>query len=610
MDLSSLFLQIPWLAPTLEWILAIFVAFFIWVILSFPAFILEKLIDKTLTAYNAYLSSFSKLVKNDFESFEMRTGNRFQKFFDCHNVRATLTWGRKPWCLALVSTNRSLKQIIKSLRQSGKILTRYVKRSKSLEHNVRGIESRFHKLSESPININFENERKYATRSAISTVFSIILVLSLVIVNVGVLNRILQELGIGLFTVFGSVKLYHVIAFLLTLIESGLGIAYGYVKSEAEAKDKENITFPIAQYFPMAGALMLAFVEGFFYSRLGLVIETETLTFGQFEFGMEQALFLLGFTLPIALFGLGDVMFRSLVNLLENTSMYRLERRLIAYKRQAAVVDARLDDLGRHWLESRKEGSKVIEDLPVVSREREQELIIQFNEIISKLRDVLRTKPDVNVTIPMSHDDDATKSYYVFRIGITLIITVLAIVLGIYLQFNILPKTHFEMNSTQASILAASKSVSMLLAGLYLQAPFLTTDSNGRSNLEFGVSQRITTITAAFVVLLGLGFDFYLLFWGGIESFDKLGWVLVMAADMVFVLVGRELPSMLALFMPTIWMLLEMAVLGLRGLIILILYLLSVLFALIRFGLSVLSAPLSWYLFTRRKKQKNEVLAN
>lgn len=135
-------------------------------------------------------------------------------------------------------------------------------------------------------------------RIAITTV----LLLAIMSVNTGMLGEILKDLSIvpAELTFFG-IHLYLVFAFILTLVEAGLG--YAHTTSKAGPDEPERL--PVMPLLIVLFACVIACVEGFFYSQVapnkgelanlpfGIPVTQATLFFG-WGAALVMALFTLG----------------------------------------------------------------------------------------------------------------------------------------------------------------------------------------------------------------------------------------------------------------------------------------------------------------------------
>ena len=160
----------------------------------------------------------------------------------------------------------------------------------------------------------------------VQLVITTFLLLAIMTVNTGMLGEILKDLGVVPHDlVYFGIPLYLVFAFILTLVEAGLGYAHkaGVPSSEHEGK------ITAVQVFTVIFACVIACVEGFFYSQvapsknelanvpIGIPITQATLFFGW------------GAALVMALFTLGSIWAGAIHKLAESGNFYpRMVRRI------------------------------------------------------------------------------------------------------------------------------------------------------------------------------------------------------------------------------------------------------------------------------------------
>jgi archaellum component FlaC len=146
-----------------------------------------------------------------------------------------------------------------------------------------------------------------------------ILLVGLITVNTGLLSRILVEHGIvpERYKLLG-VPLSYVFAILLTLVEAGTGAAFDSLRNQA----KEESGKPLRAFLMLPIILVLAGIEGYFYSRIGDDKSTVHLPlFGTLP--ESDIYFLWGMALVIVLAILGNSVFSTGMKVFKGYSLRR-----------------------------------------------------------------------------------------------------------------------------------------------------------------------------------------------------------------------------------------------------------------------------------------------
>jgi ABC-type multidrug transport system fused ATPase/permease subunit len=153
--------------------------------------------------------------------------------------------------------------------------------------------------------------------------------LGLMLVNTGMLSQILRDLGVvPTALTFLRMPLAYVFAFILTLVEAGLGVAHGATRSENPAK--LSVWPSLMTLF----AVILACVEGFFYSRVAPSTGTFSLPFVDYEMPQMHLFFFWGFVLVMTLFSLGSIGFEACATVLRSTKSGTLRREMKELRKQ------------------------------------------------------------------------------------------------------------------------------------------------------------------------------------------------------------------------------------------------------------------------------------
>ena len=175
---------------------------------------------------------------------------------------------------------------------------------------------------------------------------SSMILIALISVNTGMLGQILRDLGFIAhdLTYFG-IPLYLVFAFMLTLVEAGLG----YVHTAGRPTPDEASRFALWPLIAACFAVVMACVEGFFYSQVAPSRNSLVdLPIGS-QIKQGTLFFLWGATLVLVLFGLGAIWSASLERIAKSADhLPALTRRLWRYRERFDAACARAGkDAGR-----------------------------------------------------------------------------------------------------------------------------------------------------------------------------------------------------------------------------------------------------------------------
>jgi hypothetical protein len=185
--------------------------------------------------------------------------------------------------------------------------------------------------------------RTARVRLAVSTV----ILLALISVNTGMLGQILRDLGfIPHDLSYLGIPLYMILAFILTLAEAGLG----YVHTAGRPDEPTRVAiWPVAA---VCFALVIACVEGFFYSQVAPA--KEQLVDLPIGIQIKQAtlFFLWGSTLVLVLFSLGTIWSASLERITRSADRFpALVRRLSRDRERFATACERAETSTGHLKE-------------------------------------------------------------------------------------------------------------------------------------------------------------------------------------------------------------------------------------------------------------------
>ncbi len=179
--------------------------------------------------------------------------------------------------------------------------------------------------------------------------FSLFL-LGLVTVNAGMLSQILVGLGIVPRSLtYAGIPLSVVYAVLLTSVEAGIGLLHAYFGLEHSPGTDPRLPrrLSMAQPLAFAGALVMAGVEGYFYSRIGSNNSIDVLSvFKGLSITPEQIFFAWGFLLVMCLFGLGHALFQIVTWVVKGSTISGYRHRLQAIHKLNEQLRTKWTNLG------------------------------------------------------------------------------------------------------------------------------------------------------------------------------------------------------------------------------------------------------------------------
>jgi hypothetical protein len=223
-------------------------------------------------------------------------------------------------------------------------------------------------------------------------IVSSVILLALISVNTGMLGQILRDLGfIPHDLVYFGVPLYLVFAFILTLAESGLGYVHTAIRPPASKGERISLWPAIA----VGLAMIIACVEGFFYSQVAPSKEGLISLPGGYEVRQTSLFFLWGAALVMVLFGLGVIWSTSLELISESAQHFPgLVRQLERNRERFAMAIERADKAATHFQETIQTASQTL----VTGAESAKELMKQLDHVRSLPSDAEETFQSQEIT--------------------------------------------------------------------------------------------------------------------------------------------------------------------------------------------------------------------
>jgi hypothetical protein len=325
------------------------------------------------------------------------------------------------------------------------------------------------------------------------------ILIALISVNTGMLGQILKDLGfIPHDLVYFGIPLYLVFAFILTLAEAGLG----YVHTAGRPSPDEPPRVAVWPAIAVCFAVVIACVEGFFYSqvapsRASLV----DLPIG-FQIKQGTLFFLWGATLVLVLFGLGTIWSTALERTTRSADHFpALVRRLSQYREKFATASESAARSAGHL----KEEVEAMRQMLQAAAQETASLLAS----VAQLKDAASgTKSEVVTPRPLT---TAEAYHFVNVSGVWFFLTLLGMVIVTASGFFAVGYTFPFLASGAAAFAAFGLAACFVVLGLVLPRDELLLDGQGTRRLIVSGSpwRGRTAFALAVVIVLA----FFLLLW-------------------------------------------------------------------------------------------------
>lgn len=343
-----------------------------------------------------------------------------------------------------------------------------------------------------------------------------VLLIAIISVNTGMLSQILRELGVvPRDLVFFGIPLYYVFAFMLTLVEAGIGMFFAYTLPGPDEPGR----LPI---FPMVAAvcaLGIAGVEGFFYSQVAPGKLTETFELpGGFPMRQHTLFFLWGAILVVVLFGLGHVCADAFRRIGRSGGSFPAAVRRIAKNRDRYFAACETVEATAARLRKELDDARV----SLHAAADESGTILTR---IAQLQEQLRL---VSPGAPSPHQLTSAEVHHLKNLaGVWFLLCVLCAVATLGLGFFAIGLAFFKLPVTAAWFAAAGLVGYFAVLGLVFPRGdlFLAGTGTRRMIVSGSAWRKALTITMALLVVLGL----ILLLWQvPLARYQAALWVLVL----------------------------------------------------------------------------------
>ena len=322
---------------------------------------------------------------------------------------------------------------------------------------------------------------------------SSLILIALISVNTGMLGQILRDLGfIPHDLSYFGIPLYLVFAFMLTLVEAGLG----YVHTAGRPTPDEASRFALWPIIASLFAVVMACVEGFFYSQVAPSKNSLVdLPIGS-QIKQGTLFFLWGATLVLVLFGLGAIWSSSLERIARAADhLPAFVRRLSRYREK---FDAACDGAGRGAGRLRDEVETIRHDLQSATQETTSLVasVAELREGVTSANPVDAVAPRQLTTAEAHHFASLAGMWF----NLTLLSLFLVTLSGLYAFF---PYIGFRA----ALLVSVGLAACFLILGMLLPRGELLLD--GTRNRRLIVSGSLwrgkTAVTLSVIVLAGFG---------------------------------------------------------------------------------------------------------
>jgi hypothetical protein len=329
----SILAQVPWLKVFLAWALAVAVVLLVLAIPGYYLFL--PLTQRLRTAVSRYLALARERHAQKRTRRDETERDLLARYAQDHLLRHVDATSNRLWARTKASLLQPARDIQARLTVITHRMEEFTKALPQLHERLQGIADAIPKdfhLTTSDINLTQATGTLRVARLAL--ICSSLLIVAIITVNTGMLSQIVRDLGfIPASFKFLSIPLYYILALLITCVEAGLGIVHG-VLADADLSD-ERMKIHIGPILAAIGAVGVACVEGFFYSRImPSRVETVTLPLIGYTLPQTDIFFIWGFLLVMTLFGLGLIFYRMSARVLRGTALTTLRKQLRGFTKE------------------------------------------------------------------------------------------------------------------------------------------------------------------------------------------------------------------------------------------------------------------------------------
>ena len=326
-----LFQEVPWLRAVLAWSIAVLAVLLILIIPAY--FIFWPFFQRAARQLAKYLEDLTKRLEENRSTRAERLTRAVDEFLKDGGLWRLKSDGEGRWSEFTREVVGVLKKLRKPVGKTARSLAKLYKEVSALQQEL--LQSQVAKLQAPPKLPELKPEEVIESTEELwlawgRLVIVVGVLLWLVSVNTGMLSQILRDLGVvPAMMTFAGIPLAYIFAFILTLIEASIGIAHGIMKHSVKSNG-----FQIWPKVLIFFALIVASVEGFFYSRIADPAATVSLPFLNYELPQSHLFFLWGFALVMVLFILGFIGYESYDRILRGSKSRTLRREMNKLRKQ------------------------------------------------------------------------------------------------------------------------------------------------------------------------------------------------------------------------------------------------------------------------------------
>jgi len=550
------FERAPWLSEGLIWVGIFLLVFLSWIITGFPVLLIEGFVSRKRIQYSEFLKNIrSKLENNKKENSSDITQHK-KVFLESRRTRSiadlSLSFWNNPIRKAARVADRIEKRFSRQINKTGKVLKNSLE---SFLQTFSKIETLTDKLRQASSNLEKEipdsDQLKPTYESALQVkraswtfFFLSLLLLGLVAINTVFLSQVLRALQFGMIKIYGGIWLYHIFACLLTFLEAGLGAFQGWQAVKAGVTTDQTFAKKLlSDALVYVIVLLLACVEGFWYSQLGTSGAGEALVIFSINFSLMHALGFMGFVLPLCLFLLGHGAFGCLMIILEGATLGRMRSgfKLCQKIQNNLQMEIPKSEDRIKNLHTQMEFSK--NTLPHFREEADRQVREAVEALRQEIADLNKAFLEKAGSAGSSLSD--SEIWRQVRKNSALIpLTILVAWLSIWLQKQAFDVLYPNWPIWVTLVLPIAQVVFLLIAGILLRFSERIADEKG--NIVGGASTGSLTLGVLSICVV-FSMNTYVLINEAIPN--QLGMILgvVMGIGLILIVLGRDLPEMFSI---------------------------------------------------------------
>lgn len=531
------------------WLLIFLVGILSWILLAFISTFLLSVLKDARLSYQAIAQPTIEYLNSLWRQCWVAAKSSFDFFYQSHAFRYLVDQNQFLWQQALSQTLTEIRQ----LEQKSTLLTKeFESTHKALiraDNMLHKRDDHFPVLPAVPDTQDLWVEVKEVRRATATLILAGLVALAIMIVNTGMLSRILKDLDLG-FTIYGSVRLYHVIAFLFTLVELGLGIIYSKI---GENTKQLSAGTHLARLVPIIFAFALAFAEGVFYSQAGMETSLPapfqgTRSILQIEpaiVNLSYAFGVLGCTLPLILFGLGHICYQALMTIRDGYALDHMRMDLKKISRNMHYLQENFRTVEATIHKAREQYSQILELFAAVKPDTQDAISRTVKETSSQVLQCSKTPPEwarsrLESLTPAESQQEG------YRVLAWTVMTGFISFTSIWLHSWAIALQYTDLMIPLPTVMAIAQVAVLLATGLLLRSEQVLLNDNQDIIVRVASTRVWANRTAVSVIaLLVITAN-----WGLLSKFPGslgLAGLLVLGLGAALLLLGKDFPIMLSM---------------------------------------------------------------